>query len=281
MDEVMRASTELDALVPELWSAAFYPTLLASLPFNSSVARSYEGEISALGDTVRITTFPQFDEASEMQEGEANPADSVTPTGQSLVINKQVAKDYIITKKAMKQSIDSQNALRDLALYAIMKKMQSIIIAEIVPSASAPDHAIAFTSGTTMALADILAGKELLDTADVEEPGRTMILGAAQWNDLFNITGFTSRDFLPDSAGSPLVSGQIATPILGFTPKMTTLAGNTAYLFQPIFLQMAVQQNPEVELVSLGSDGKRASRVNMDVLFGVKQCSNTRVVTVG
>lgn len=280
MDEIMRASTELDALVPELWSAAFYPTLLAKLPFNSSVARDYEGEISALGDTVRITTFPQFDEASEIQEGEANPADSVTPTGQSLVVNKQVAKDYIITKKAMKQSIDSQNALRDLALYAIMKKMQSIIIAEIAPSASAPDHTIAYTSGTTLALADILAAKELLDTADVEEPGRTMILGAAQWNDLFNITGFTSRDFLPDGSGSPLVSGQVATPILGFIPKMTTLAGNTAYLFQPIFLQMAVQQNPEVEVLSLGADGKRAMRVNMDVLFGVKQCSNTRVVTI-
>lgn len=278
MDEVMRASTELDGIVPELWSAAFYPTLLEALPFNGSVARDYEGEISALGDTVNINAFPQFDDASEIAENEAAVADSVTASKTQLVVNKQVVKDYIITKKAMKQSIDSQNALRDLALHSILKKMQSIIVAEIAPSSSSPDHTAAYASGTTLALADILGAKELLDTQDVEELGRTMILGPAQWNDLFNITGFVSRDFIP--GGSPLSSGAIASPVLGFQPKWTSEAGNTAYFFHPIFLQLAVQQNPEVGVYDLGGEGKRATRVNMDVLFGVKQLSNLRVVTV-
>lgn len=279
MDEVMKASAEMDGIVPELWSAAFYPTLLERMPFNSSVARDYEGEIQALGDTVNINSIPQFDVASEMNEGDANAADSTTFAKSQLIVNKQVAKDYIITKKALRQSIDAQNALRDLALHAIMKKMQQIIIAEIAPSASAPDHTLAYTSGTMLALADILTAKELLDNSDVEEIGRTMILGAAQMNDLFNITGFTSRDFIPEN-GSPLASGAIATPVLGFIPKWTTAAGNTAHFFHPLFLQMAVQQLPEVEVVSLGAEGKRATRVNMDVLFGVKQMSNLRVVTI-
>jgi hypothetical protein len=278
MDEIMKASAELDGIVPELWSAAFYPTLLEALPFNASVARDYEGEIQALGDTVHINQLPQFDVATEMQEGDANPADGVTVSKQSLIINKQLAKDFIITKKAMRQSIDSMNALRDLALHSILKKMQQIIITETVPSASSPDHAISFTSGTTLALADILAAKELLDTADIEESGRTMVLGAAQWNDLFNITGFVSRDFLPSA--NAMSSGAIATPLLGFLPKWTTAAGNTSYFFHPLYLQMAVQQAPEVEVLSLGADGKRATRVNMDVLFGVKLMSNIRVVTV-
>lgn len=278
MDKVMTAATELDGIVPELWSAAFYPTLLEQLPFNGSVARDYEGEIQALGDTVNINSFPQFDVAEDIQENQAVDADSVTVQKTQLVINKQVAKDYIITKKAMRQSIDSQNALRDLAMHAIMKRMQQIIIAEIVPSSTAPDHTLAYTSGTTLALADILAAKELLDTQDVEEMGRTMILGPAQWNDLFNITGFVSRDFIPN--GNPLSSGAIQTPVLGFMPKWTSQAGAVSYFFQPIFLQMAVQQLPEVEVLSLGQDGKRAQRVNMDVLFGVKQVSNLRVATV-
>ena len=108
--------------------------------------------------------------------------------------------------------------------------------------------------------------------------GRVLITGAAQFNDLFNITGFTSRDYIP--AGSPLTEGAINTPIAGFTHKWTSEAGATSYAFQPMFLQMAVQQSPDVQEYDLGVEGKRARRYNMDVLFGVKQVSNLRVATL-
>src|SRR5262245_3379549 len=104
-DQTMRASTELDGITPELWSAAFYPTLLEKFPFNSSVSRQYEGEITALGDTVNINDFPQFDVAQDILEDERVDADSVTANKQQLVINKQVVKDYILTKRALKQSL--------------------------------------------------------------------------------------------------------------------------------------------------------------------------------
>lgn len=278
-DQVMRAGTELSAVVPELWSAKFYPTLLEALVFADSVSKDYEGEIQALGDIVNISSFPQFALAQEISEDERVDADAVTVSTSQLVINKQVAKDFIVTKKAMAQSIDSMNQLRDLALFSILKKMQRVILAEIVPSASAPDHQIAYDSGTTLALADILEAKELLDGANVPDDGsRVMILDAEQWNDLFNIVGFTSRDFIP--AGSPVTSGSFSTNLLGFQPKMTTEASSVAYLFHPSFLTMAVQQSPAVSVHDLGVDGKRGMRVNMDVLFGVKQLGNTRVVTI-
>ncbi len=278
VDQVHKTSAELDGITPELWSAAFYPTLLERLPWNASVSRDYEGEISSLGDIVNINDFPQFDVAQDILEDERADADSVTANKQQLTINKQVVKDFILTKKAMRQSLDAQNKLRDLAMHSIMKRMQQIIIAEVAPSAAAPDHSIAYDSGTTLALADILEAKELLDAQDVEEMGRQMIVGAAQQNDLFNITGFTSRDFIP--AGSPLTSGSITTPIMGFNFAWTTEAGNVSSFFHPLFLTMAVQQSPDVKVYDLGVDGKRATRVNMDVLFGVKQLSNLRVVTV-
>lgn len=278
-DNVMKASVEVDGLIPEVWSASFYPTLLEKMVFAGSVSQDYTGDIQALGDTVNINDFPQFDVAEEILEDQRVDADSVTANKQQLVINKQLVKDYILTKRAEAQSLDSSNALRDLALHSIMKKMQQIIIATIVPSASNPDHAISYDSGTTLALADILEAKELLDGADVEELGRTMVVGAAQYNDMFNISGFTSRDFIPSS--SPLVDGAISTPVMGFQFKWTSEAGNTAYFFHPMFLTMAVQQLPDVRVYDLGVDGKRAKRVNMDVLFGLKQLSNLRVVTVG
>lgn len=279
-DQVMKASAELDGIIPEVWAAAFYPTLLEALPMADVVSKDYEGDIQALGDTVNINSFPQFGVAEDIAEDQKVDAEALTVSKQQLVINHQLVKDFVITKKALRQSIDAQQVLRDLAMHAIMKKMQLILFADTIPSSSSPDHSIAFDSGTTLGLADILEAKELLDNADVADAGqRVMVLGAAQWNDIFNITGFTSRDFIP--VGSPLTSGQLSTPVLGFNPRLTSEAGNVSYLFDPAYMSLAVQQPAQVNVYDLGGEGKRAQRVNMDVLFGNKQLSSLRVVTIG
>jgi hypothetical protein len=278
-DQIMTGDVELEALRPELWSSAFYPTLLEALPFNEVIAKDYQGDIQALGNTVNISSFPQFDEAETIAEDQKVDADAVTATQTQLVINKQVVKDFIITNRAQVQTLESANALRDLAFHSIMKKMQSIIIAAIVPSPSAPDHTIAYATPGTLALVDILAAKELLDASDVPDDGsRQMVLGAPAWNDIFNITGFTSRDFVP--AGSPLSSGSLPAPILGFNAKLTTEAGSVSYLFHPMFMQMAVQKSLDVRMYDQGVEGRRSMRVNSTLLFGVVQVSNLRVVTI-
>lgn len=280
MDQFMTGAVELEVLRPEIWSANFYPTLLEALPFNSSIARTYEGEIRALGNIVNITSFPQFGDAEEIQEGQKSDAEGVTAGGTQLTINKMLTKDFIVTDLAQIQTIDASNALRDLAFHAIMKKMQSILISLIVPSASAPDHAIAFDSGTTLGLADILEAKELLDNADVPDDGtRNMVLGAAQWNDIFNISGLTSRDFI--NSGGVMETGSLPARVLGFMPKMTTEAGNVSYFFHPIFMQMAVQKSLYVNVYDMGGQGYRSVRVNSTLLFGAVQVSNLRVVTIG
>jgi len=276
-DAMFKSDVEAAAAIPEIWSSAFYPTLVEKLPFASSVATDYQGEIRQLGDTVNITSFPQFDEAEEILEGQAVEAEATTLSNIQLIINKQLAKDFIITRKADIQSLEIMNALRDLALHSVLKKMQKIIIAAIVPSTS-PDHTIAFDSGTTLQLADILEAKELLDNSDVEEAGRQMILGAAQWNDLFNIAGVVSSQF---GASGSLSSGQVTAPIMGFQGKWTSEVGNVSYFMHPLAIEMAVQQDPTPSVHDLGAQGIRGTRVNMEVLFGLKQASDLRVVTVG
>lgn len=278
-DQFFKSDAEAAAAIPEIWSSAFYPTLKEKLPFAGSVAMDYQGEIRQLGDTVNITSWPQFDMAEEILESQAVEADAVTASNIQLLINKQLAKDFIITRKTELQSLEIMNALRDLALHSIMKKMQAIIVATIVPSVT-PDHTIAYTSGTTLALADILAAKELLDGSDVEEAGRCMVLGAAQYNDLFNITGLTSRDFVGGPNASPLSEGAISAPVMGFNVKWTSELGNTSYFFHPLFLEMAVQQDPMPSIHDLGVSGIRGTRVNMEVLFGVKQASDLRIVSI-
>lgn len=277
-DALHRASTELSVLVPELWSSKYYDVLLAELPMADTLSRDYEGEIKSLGDTVNVSQFPEFGDAVELAEDQRNDAASITVSQIQLVINKRVAQDFIITNQAMLQSLPAMQKLQELAIYSIMKKIQALIIGLIVPSAAAPDHSIAYDSGTTLALADILEGKELLDNQDVPMANRHIAFGAAQMNDLFNVAGFTSTDF--GASNAPLINGGLPSQILGFMPHFSSLFGNTTYLYHSSFFQIASQQGMSVTQYDLGVDGKRAQRVNCDTLLGLKQFDNLRVVSI-
>jgi hypothetical protein len=277
-DEIMTAGGALSAIVPEVWSQRYYDALLADLPFNSIISTDWEGEIQDLGDRVNITQFPEFDEGDDLEEDARADAKAITVTGQQLVINKRVVKDFIVTKKATLQSLPHMDKLRELAVYSILKKVQSSIIAAIVPSAASPDHTAAYASGTTLALADMLSAKEALDTANVPAADRHAVLGAAQSNDIFNIVGFVSRDFI--AAGSPLSSGLLPAQLCGFAPHMTTVVGNTSFWFHRTFMTMASQQGMQVNQYDLGVEGKRAVRVNLDTLYGLKQLDGVRVYTI-
>lgn len=61
---------------------------------------------------------------------------------------------------------------------------------------------------------------------------------------------------------------------------MTTEASAVSHFFHPIYLTMAVQERPVPKVFDLGVDGVRAERVNMGVLWGLKQLDGLRVVTI-
>lgn len=271
-------TTANTAIIPEKWSARFYEVLRPSLPFMDSVSTDYEGEIRGLGDIINISTIEDFSEASELSEGAAGLAEAATISGQQLTINKRTYKDFQVTNRAQLQSLPFVDALEEKAVFAINRRMHQVIIDNIVPSASSPDMQIAYDSGTTLALADLLEAKELLDDQDVPFEDRYFTYGSAAGNDLLNITGIVSRDFIP--SGSPLSSGQISNDILGFMPRMTTVVGTTTYFHHKSFLTMAMQQGLNIEVHNMGADGVRASRVNSDILWGLKQLDSKRCVTI-
>lgn len=273
----MRTSNEVSAIVPEIWSQRYYDVLLAELPFNSLISRDWEGEIQNLGDTVNIPTIPEFDEATELPEADAADADAVTVGTQPLIINKRLVKDFIVTNKALLQSIPFVEKLKDLAVYSIQKKIQALIISLTIPSAL-PDHTLNAVSAGVYDLADILAMKELLDDQNVPMSDRHMVLGSGPLNDIFNITGFTSSDFV--ASGSPLQSGQLPAQLVGFVPHFTTVVGSTVYGFHASYFTMAAQQGMATNEYDLGVEGRRAKRVNCDTLLGMKQLDDKRVVTV-
>ncbi len=274
-NQIIRSNPEASALIPEIWSANLYEVLLASLVFRASIDDSYEGEIQDLGDRVNINTVPEFDDAEVLPEDQNGDADKVTVSQQQLIVNKRVYKDFIITKKALMQSIPFMDKLQEHAAYAIMKKVEKIIIDSIVPSVG---NQLTYVTGTTLAFADILAAKEKLDAANVPMADRSMVVGSAQLNDIYNITDFKSSDFI--ISGAPVVTGELPPALLGFRPAFTTLVGDTSFYMHKSFLTIASQRGMSVAEYDLGINGARASRVNADVLFGLQQLDGNRVVTI-
>jgi len=274
-DQLFRAGAETSVIVPEIWSSNFYDVLLQSNPFQQLIDSSYEGEIANLGDTVRISTIPEFSEAEVIEEDQRANADAVTITQQNLVINKRIVKDFKVTKRSLMQSLPYMDKVRDLAAFSIVKKIQDIIIDLTVPAGA---NAISYDSGTTLDLADILEAKEILDALNVPGGDRYMVMGAAQLNDIFNIQGFTSSDFIV--SGAPLITGEIPSMLAGFNPAFTTAAGAVTYAFHRSYMTVAAQQGMATEEFNLGVNGERGSRINTDWLGGFRQLDNQRVVTI-
>jgi hypothetical protein len=277
-NQIMDTAGNLTVIVPQIWSSNWYAALLADLPFNSVVSRDWEGEIRNLGDTVKISQFPEFSDATELAETAANDADAITVTQQSLVINKRIVKDFIVTDKASLQSLPAMDQLQNMAIFSILKKIQSIIIAETLPSTSAPDHTIGYTSGIVLDLAKLVAAKKLLDAQNVPAENRHAVLGTNQMNDLLSIVNFSSSDYV--SGANVVSSGAISSPLVGFTPHMTTEVGDVCYLFHRSYYTMAAQKAIDVKVFDLGVQGVRAARVNIDTLAGFKMLDNKRVVSI-
>lgn len=277
MEKIMTKEVETSLIVPQIWSEKWYDTLLAELPFASLISTDYEGEIAAVGDTVKISTMSEFSDAEIVGEADRSDTDLVSLSQQSLLINKMVVKDFMVTNRALLQSLAFVEKMKGMAVYAINKKIQAEIISLIVPSAAAPDHQASYAVGTTLALSDILDAKEALDAQNVPIADRHMILGSAQLNDIFNITQLTSSDFIRD--GSPISSGQLPGHIAGFLPGFTTVVGNVAYFFHGSFMTMANQKALGVKEYDQGGTGLRGNRVNTDTLLGIKQLDGLRAYT--
>lgn len=275
-DEYNTAAGTFAAIIPEQWSSNYTDNLRSSHPLTASVARTYENEVQ-VGDTVRIPTWADGT-AAFVVDGQAVDAQSTAQSTQSLVVDKIIAYDEIVTQLADLQSFEYMNMLRDRGTAAMLDKVDTYLYTLISPSTSAPDHVIDFDSGSTMVGADILEGKDLLDIQNVSSTERKLICGTAQYNDMLTLDPFVRSSYGNSATGSS--QGVISEPAYGFDISSSTNAGAAAYLFHPSFMQMAIQKNLEVKVDDLSSQGIRGHRVSMTLIMGAKQIDNTRVVAL-
>lgn len=276
-DQVLTASGSNSAIVPEVWSAKFEEVFNDKIVFPSIVRRDYEGEITGRGDTVNIPSIADVT-ATDLGDGARNDAVSLTISTTALVVDSIAAVDFKVSTLADLQSVPFMEEARMKAESAIMRKIQDDIIAAVAPSTSAPDHVIPYDSGSTLADADILEALDLEATANwSHSSGRYLVTGEQQYNDFLGVAKFYDKTL----GGNVDVASANVGQIYGHTPMASSACGTTTYMFQDTFMQMAIQRGLNVTLTDLAVLGERGYRVNVDVIYGIKQMHNDRVITIG
>lgn len=276
-DQVLTVGGSNSAIVPEVWSSMFQTEFNDSIVFPSIVRRDYEGEIANQGDTVHIPSIADV-EASELLDGGRNDAITITATVDDLVVDLIAAVDYKVSTLADLQSIPFVNELRARGSSAILRKIQDKMISRVAPSTSAPDHVIAYDSSTTLADADLLEAFDLEATANwARSNDKYLVTGELQYNDLTSISKFYDKTL---SGVAGVEQGKMLAPIYGHNVSSSTACGTTTYLFEGSFMQAAIG-GLNVKVTDLAVLGERGYRLNMDVIYGIKQVHNDRVITIG
>lgn len=270
--------TENANLIPEIWSARMYDELRANLPMASFFSRDYEGDLS-FGDTVKVNQIVAPTGEILTDDKAEFSSENMTINQFSIVVNKRASASFEFTDLAQLQSMSFQNMAIEALNYSLSKQIEDSVVSALVPSSSAPDHAIAPASAGVLAAADVAGIRTLLSVAKVPTSNRGLFLSPSYYGDLLGVSTLTSSDYVP--AGSPVVSGGFTFPLYGFTiTEANNLGTDIGYAAHRSALQMIIQKGVTIKISDLHANKKYAYLLSADVVFGYSLFDNKRIVKI-
>lgn len=273
----INGKSELDYLIPELWSPKMYQELRNDVMFANIFSREYEGVISQFGDTVNVQQIvAPVGEIITDDKAQFN-SQVMSVNRIAITANKRASAAFEFTDLAQLQSMSFQQDAQEALLYAIRLKLENDIIAALVPSAAAPDHQIAPASAGDLAAADLGSIRTLLSTAKVPVSNRKLLLSPSYYGDLLSKTQVTSSDFV---AGNSAQQG-VVSQFMGFEIMEHNLLGtDIGYAVHPSALLLVMQQEIRVKISDLHSQNKYGYLLSADMVYGFSLADNTRMVKI-
>ncbi len=248
--------------IPEIWMDEVQAFLRAKLVAAKRVKNyNIKGKV---GDTFHI---PHISEMSTNDKA-ANTAvtlQTFTDTKTSISINKHKESSFVIEDIVRIQQVgDLRREYTKSAGYAIAKQIDTDILglgAGLSKAVAGDDGTTAWNAsgagnGADMTDAGIRAAIEYLDTNDVDDDNRSLIIHPSQKNVLLGINRFTEQAYY--GTGSPISTGEFGE-IYGVKvypttqiPSVTAGDGSTTYyrnlLIQKEAFAVAIQLAPRVQM---------------------------------
>lgn len=271
----VNGKTELQNLIPEVWSSQMYDELRESLILGNFFFRDYEGEIANVGDTVKVNQIIAPDGQETTDDKALIEADEMT------VNQKEVKAQYIaraafeITNISWLQSLSFQEEAREALVYSIMSKMENRLITLATNNASST---LSPSSASSLAQGDVAALRTALSKNKVPRSGRGLFLDPDYFGDILG-TNFASSDFIP--AGSPAATGDFSTPLYGFNVaehnRLTSDFGISAHRTA---IAVVMQNNIEVDLVDMKPAKKDGWMLVAKMIYGCNVFDSNRIVNM-
>lgn len=277
--DFVNGKTDLDNLIPEIWSPNIYQELRNSLMLADVFNRDYEGDIANLGDTVKVNTIIAPDGEILTDDKQTFQSEQMEVTQTTIVVNKRASAAFEFTSLAQLQSQSFERDAQEALVYAIRKKIEEDMIAMLIPSSSAPDHIIAPASASDLAAVDVAGIRTLLSLAKVPKTNRFLFLDPYYYGDLITKQTIASRDYVP--AGSPTSTGLISEPLYGFSIAEHDLLGtDIGYAIHRSACTMVMQQGVRIKISDLHAQKKYGFLLSADIVYGIKLMDNKRIVKI-
>jgi len=188
------------------------------------------------------------------------------PLTKHRVIQVNLEKIAGLQSKVAQEMQIAERAGLDLAYDTDLK-----IVAEFYAgaSASAPDHIIAYANTTSLAGADILAAKLLLDTQKVPQDGRYLAVSPTSYSKLLAISDFIRYDAL----GAGQNPNAIRTGVVGNIYGAEVFMSNAVTTNQDIYFHKSALAYGVQQSVSYDNDKDLANLATLhsfDQIYGVK-----------
>jgi len=95
------ANTNMDALYPEFWAAAFDELNVGEYGMQNRVSRRYESQLGQSGDTVNVPISVDFGDADSWTPGDSITASNIAQTTAQVILDKSIRKTINLTGKEL------------------------------------------------------------------------------------------------------------------------------------------------------------------------------------
>lgn len=277
MAAVTTGKADIASLIPTTWSPIIYQELRAKIALLNLFARDYEGEIKAIGDTVKVNTIKAPTGEVLADDKTAFSSELMQVTSFNVTANKRASAAFKITSMALLQSQQFISEAQEALRYAIMAQMEADILSALVPSAAAPDHQIAPAAVGVLAASDVTSLRTLLSIAKVPGQNRFLALDPAYYGDLLNTSSIMSKEFTNSNDQD---NGQVIKA-LGFNIfEHDILPADTGYAIHPSALQLVMQTGVEVKVSDLHANHEYAALISANIIYGYTLADNKRIAKI-
>lgn len=199
--------------IPEVWAASLLGTLEKSLVFGNVANRDYEGDISAYGDTVHITSIADPTIAAYTKDTNLSAAQALTDSEQLLTIDQANSFNFQIDdidKAQVRNNGGLMGEATKRAAFGLRDAADQVVANRIAQSAG---NALGIVDGTTAAnVYDklLVPASVKLDEANVPEEMRWIIVSPSTYGKLQLDSRFIKQNESGNSALHSGVVGQAA-----------------------------------------------------------------------